>query len=205
VPKERPISGVVSVRQLQSRVPKKAFEAFVKAQQYTESAKPVEAMQQLRKAIALDPNWRDAHLNLGTALVRAGRYEEALAELEQCIRIGPPSAMVYTNYAAALATLLRAAEAEKAVREAIRIDTSFRRAHYLLGHILAMQTGRDTEALERLRTGAVEVPSGHIIAAQVLLRHGDRAGATAELQAYLQSGERAHRADAEKFLAQLAR
>jgi tetratricopeptide (TPR) repeat protein len=201
----RPVSGIVSVRELQSRVPKKAMQAFVKAQHYSDASKPAEAIEQLRLAIALDPDWRDAHVNLGAALVRTGRYDEALVELQEAIRIGPPTAMVYTNYAAALATIKRMEEGEKAVREALRLDPSFWRAHYLLGHMLALQAGREREALERLRAGAVLVPGGRIIAAQVLLRQGDRGGATAELQAYLESGERTHRAEAQQSLKELAK
>lgn len=203
LPETRPVSGLVSVRELQSRVPKKAFQAFVKAQHYAETSRPDEAIGQLRKAIQLDPDWRDPHVNLGAELVRTGRYPEALAELEEAIRIGPPSAMVYTNYGATLATVGRFPEAEKAVREAIRTDASFRRARYLLGHILALQPGREQEALDQLRAGAEVVPSGRLIASQVLLRRGDRAGAIAELQAYLRSGDKAHRAQAQKSLAGL--
>src|SRR5437764_10904486 len=81
--KTRPVSGLVSVQELESRVPKKAFQAFVKAQHYAETAKPAEAIEQLRRAIALDPAWRDAHVNLGAELVRVGRYEEAMAELQE--------------------------------------------------------------------------------------------------------------------------
>jgi tetratricopeptide (TPR) repeat protein len=199
----RPVSGLVSVRDLRSRVPKKAFQAFVKAQHYAETDKPAEAIGQLRQAIALSPNWRDAHVNLGAELVKAGRYEEGMAELQEAIRIGPPTAMMYTDYAAALATIHRPAEGEKAVREALRLDASFGRAHYLLGHMLAMQSGREKEALDHLRAGATEVASAHIVAAQVLLRSGDQAGGAAELRDYLKSGDRAHRAQVQGWLAEL--
>lgn len=199
----KPVSGLVSIRELQSRPRKKAFEAFIKAQHYSEASKPAEAIEQLRRAIELDPKWRDAHLNLGVELTRTGRFQEALAEMQEAVRIGPATAMVLTNYAAVLTTLRRPAEGEKIVRQAINLDPSCWRAHYLLGHILALQTGHDEEALEQLRTGAAQVPSGHIIAAQVLARRGDREGAAAELRAYLKSGEKAHRAEVQTSLAEL--
>jgi tetratricopeptide (TPR) repeat protein len=201
----RPVSGVVSVRDLQSRVPKKAFRAFVKAQHYAETNKPDEAIGQLRQAIALDPNWRDAHVNLGAELMKVGHYEEGLEELQEAIRIGPPTAMMYTDYAAVLATVRRPADGEKAVREALRLDASFRRAHYLLGHMLAMQSGRENEALDHLRAGATEVPAAHIVASQVLLRSGDQARAVAELREYLKSGDRVHRAQVQEWLLELQR
>jgi tetratricopeptide (TPR) repeat protein len=201
----RPVSGLVSVRELQSRVPKKAYQAFVKAQHYAETARPAEAIGQLRRAIALDPDWRDAHVNLGAELMKVARYEEGLAELQEAIRIGPATAMIYTNYAAGLATVHRAAEGEKAAREALRLDASFWRAHYLLGHILATQPGREKEALDHLHAGATEVPSSRIVAAQVLFRAGNRPGALAELREYLKSGDRTHRAQVQQSLAELER
>lgn len=201
--KARPISGVVSVRDLQSRVPKKAFQAFVKAQHYAETAKPAEAIGELRRAISIQPEWRDAHVNLGAELMKTGRYQEAVAELQEAIRIGPVTAMIYTNYAAALATVQRAADGEKAVREALRLDRTFSKAHYLLGHMLAMQSGREQEALEQLRAGAANVPFGHVVAAQVLLRKGDRPAAASELREYLKSGDAAHRAEVQQSLSQL--
>jgi tetratricopeptide (TPR) repeat protein len=203
VRKTRPVSGVVSVRELQSHVPKKAFQAFVKAQQYAESDKAGEAIGQLRRAVAIDPGWRDAHVNLGVQLVRTGHYDEAVAELQEAIRIGPPAAIVYTNYAAALASAHRLAESEAAVREAIRLDPSFRRAHYLLGHMMAAQPGRDDEALAHLRMGAPEAPAAYVVAAHVLLRKGDRKAAIAELQAYLKTGDLTQREKAEQVLAEL--
>jgi tetratricopeptide (TPR) repeat protein len=202
-PKTRPVSGTVSVKELQSPVPKKAFQAFVKAQHYMESAQTGQAIEQLQLAIKLDPKWRDAHVNLGAQFARAGRRQEALAEFEEAIRIGPPAAVVSTNYAAALASLNRMAEAETAANEALRLDSKFPRAHYLLGHMLATRTGHDEEALRHLRAAFAEVPNAHIVAAQVLLRRGDQASVVAELREYLKTGEGTHRGEVEKALEQL--
>jgi DnaJ family protein C protein 7 len=191
------------VRQLQSRIPKRAWQAFVKAQHFAETARTGQAIGQLQRAVALDPDWRDAHLNLGVQLVRTGRIEEGWCEFQQAIRIGPPSPLVYTNGAAALAGLHRPQEGEKLVREALRLDPSYQRAHYMLGHILASQPGKETEALDHLRRAAAEVPSARMVAAQVLLRSGDKRGAAAELRSYLNSGDATHRKQAEESLAHL--
>ena len=160
---ERPVSGMVSVKELQAKVPKKAMQAFLKAQQFTASAKPDQAIAQLRQAIDLDPKWRDAHVNLGVQLVRLGRFQEALEELELAIRIGPPSSIAFTNYGAALAALNRVPEGEAAVRQALRLDPTDQRAQYLLGHILARAGLKDEEALDHLRRSFATVPAAHII------------------------------------------
>jgi tetratricopeptide (TPR) repeat protein len=199
----RPVSGVVSVREMQNPIPKDAWKAFVKAQHYADTAKPDAAIEHLRRALAIYPGWRDAHVNLGTQLYRAGHAEEGLQEFQAAIRIGPPAAIAYTNAAAALAQLHRLEEAEQMVREALRVDRLFARAHYLLGHMLASQRGKSAEALDHLRTAESQVPIARLIAAQILTSRGDRVAAAAELQAYLKSGERTYRERAKELLQSL--
>jgi tetratricopeptide (TPR) repeat protein len=201
----RPVSGTVSVKQLQVRVPKKAFQAFVKAQHFSEAGRTSQAIAELQRAIALDPGWRDAHSNLGAQFTRTGRWEEALAEFREALRIGPASASVCTNLAAVLLAMHRVAESEAAVRQALKLDAADPKANYLLGQVLSLQPGKEPEALDRLRVASRELAVAHIVAAQVLLRTGDAPAAVNELRAYLQSGEGAHRRQAEEALARLTR
>jgi tetratricopeptide (TPR) repeat protein len=203
--KPKPVSGVVSVKELQAPVPKKAWQAFVKAQQYAEADQAGLAIEQYQRAIALDPAWRDAHSNLGAQLMRAGRTEDALGEFREALRIGPASAMLYTNLATALATERRTEEAESAVRTALGLDGSDAKARYLLGHVLVMQPGREKEALAELRAASAQVPAARIVAANVLLRTGEKADARAELHAYLDSGDRGHRQVAEELLQRMGK
>jgi tetratricopeptide (TPR) repeat protein len=196
----QPVSGTISVKELQARVPKKAFTAFVKAQRYSEMAKPSEAIEELQKAIAVYPGWRDAHANLGVQLLKTGRTDEALTEFREAIRIGPPNAMLYTNLGAGLATARHLAEGESAVRQALRLDPTDQKAEYLLGHLLAAQPGREKEALENLRRSDGTVAAAKVIEAQVLLRTGDPAGAAGLLHDYLKSPDAGYRKQAEELL-----
>ena len=59
------------------------------------------------------------------------------------------------------------------------------------------------QANRQLRAGAQNVPFSHVVAAQVLLRQGDRREAASELREYLKSGDAAHRAEVQKSLAQV--
>ena len=43
----------------------------------------------LKKALAMDPTFLDAHNNLGTALASQGRLKEAVAEFRQALDIDP--------------------------------------------------------------------------------------------------------------------
>jgi len=200
--KPRPVSGVVSVKDLQSQVPKKAWQAFVKAQQYAEASKPGPAIDQLERAISLAPGFRDAHSNLGVQLLKAGHTEDALREFREALRIGPPNATLYTNLGSALVTARRIEEGESAARAALSLDASDPKARYLLGHILAVE-GKPKESLENLRAASGQVPAARIVAAQVLLNSEDKSGAAAELRAYLQSGDRGHQSMARDLLRRL--
>ena len=203
--KSQPVSGTVSVQELQKRVPKKAWQAFLKAQQYSQASQTDQAIAALRRAIKVYPGWRDAHSNLGVQLLRAGRTDDAVAELREAIRLGPPTALLYTNLGAALATSQHLEEGESAVHLALKLDPADGKAQYLLGHLLAVQPGREKEALENLRKSDAAVPAAKIIEAQVLLRTGDRAGAAAQLRAYLQTPDPGHRKTAEELLRQIGK
>jgi len=132
--------------------------------------------------------------------MRVGRTENGLAEFREALRIGPPSVQLYTNLGAALATLQRVREAETAVRAALQLDATDSKARYLLGHMLAVQPGREKEALENLMRAETQVPAARIVTAEVLLRTGDRTRAAAEVHAYLELPDRAYRQQAEMLL-----
>ena len=50
----------------------------------SELGQPAEAVESLKRALALRPDYIDAVYNLGNALSKARRYEEALDELPGC-------------------------------------------------------------------------------------------------------------------------
>ena len=49
-----------------------------------QSAKPQAAVDYFRRAVAVHPEWADAHGNLGNALREQGRFEEAAVSLRRC-------------------------------------------------------------------------------------------------------------------------
>ena len=148
-------TGVVSVQQL--RVPNKAMHAFIEAQKFSESGSTEQAIQQLRVAIKLYPNFADAHTNLGAHYVREGKYLEGLAEFRLAATLKPDSALVHTNLAYAFLGLQRGDEAENELRLALAADPKYARAHYLLGHVLALRRGGEKEVVEHLCAAAPEI------------------------------------------------
>ena len=78
--------------------------------------------------IAHNPTAREAHLNLGEALTKAERWEEALAAFRIAAEHAPDDARVHTNVGATLIMLGRLDEAEAPLRHAVERDPHSRHA-----------------------------------------------------------------------------
>jgi len=77
-------------------------------------------------------NWF-AHHNLGTALLKKGRPEEALTHFLETVRISPSYVTAYNNIGIAYEEVGNPVEAIKAYKLAIRINPAYADAHYNLG------------------------------------------------------------------------
>jgi len=93
---------------------------------------------------------------------------------------------------------------EDAARKALALDPKNPRAHYLLGTVLAMQPGKELEALEHLQAAAHDTPKARLLAAQVRVRIGDVERARQDLTDYLNSGVQEDRAKIEMWLSRLS-
>lgn len=200
--KERPISGLVSVKQLQ--VPKKALKFFTEAQKYSEEGRPQDAIASLEKAIDAFPEFGDAYANLGTQYVKLNRPHDALNQFEKAIKYGPESAALQTNYAVALMIEKRIDEARKAAERAVLLDGTYLRAHYVLGCALSDRPESSEQAIEHLRKAIPAVPSARARVAMLLAQNDHLAEAADELRTYLKEEKVAERrAQAQQMLAQV--
>jgi Tfp pilus assembly protein PilF len=207
-PSARPGAGTVSVRELQRPIPEKAFRAFVSAQHYVETGRDLDAVRQLERAVHVYPEYSDARCNLGVEYVRLGRHKEALEQFEKAAISAPASGKVFANLAYSLCMLGRVRDAEQAARHAVEVDNSYGRGHYMLGNILAKSVvtgslGKAPEAARELRLAAADVPHAFLDIAQIYLVEGDRLSAAEEVRIYLTCGDKAYRAAAERWLAQI--
>ena len=183
----------------------KAFRALADAQRASEAGHGDEAMRKLEQALRIDPDYVAAHCNLGVEFIRKTRYAEAAEQFEKALASGGNGAMIYSNLGYAYYALGRWKEAERSVRRALDVDSSYSRAHYTLGAVLARNVQPATleqapEAARHLRLGAEEVPRAHLDIARIYVAEGDRLGAAEEVRTYLKSGDKVYRAAAEKWL-----
>ncbi len=110
-----------------------------------------------RHIIALNPQARDAHLNLGIILYNQARHEEALDIARVAVEQRPDFALAHVGLGAILNALGRFEEAETHLRRAIALDPQEKSAHFNLGNTLREQ-GRYEEALEAARVAVEQRP-----------------------------------------------
>ena len=113
--------------------------------------------------IAHNPVAREAHRNLGEALTKEERWEEALDVFRIAVELAPEEAREHSNLGAALIKLGRMDEAGESLRHALALNP---RSTYALQNLAAMEVMRQyyDEALDLYRR-LVEVsprnPSAH--------------------------------------------
>jgi tetratricopeptide (TPR) repeat protein len=118
----RPISGLVSLQQLQHPPSKKAIRAFLEALRYSQAHDIEKAIHKLELAIQISPFFQDAHLNLGVQYARSGRTAEAMRQFQTALDIGPPDAKAYANLGWCYLRLNRFRDAESLARKALALD-----------------------------------------------------------------------------------
>ena len=103
-----------------------------------------------RHIIALNPQARDIHHNLGSVLYKQERYEEALDATRVALEQRPDYAKTYANLGLILTELGRFEEAEPHLRRAIALNPQVQNGHLNLGKALINQR-RFEEALDTTR------------------------------------------------------
>ena len=163
-------------------------------------AQLAEAARECRAALALRPDFAEAHNNLATALARAGRMPEAVAEFQAALAARPDFVEARFNLANALAAMPgREPDAIAEYRAALRLRPSYVEAHLNLAGVLlrlpdgAAQAVEEDRAALRLDPGRAEA---HNHLATALARMPGRVPeAIAEYQAALRvdpNSARAH-------------
>jgi tetratricopeptide (TPR) repeat protein len=91
-----------------------------------------------------------AHNNLGIALKKEGKLNEAIAHYQQALRASPDYADAYNNLGVAHQLQGKLEEAIGHFRSAIELEPDYAKAHNNLGIVFAMQ-GKFTEAMHHLQ------------------------------------------------------
>jgi len=104
----------------------------------------------LRKSLERDPKAAPVHLNLGMALIRTGKTEEAKREFRIVIKLQPKNSVAYLNLGSIFAATKSYKQAESYLRDAITHQPKDKRALLLLAGVYR-RLNRLTEAIELYR------------------------------------------------------
>ncbi|MBF0154317.1 MAG: tetratricopeptide repeat protein [Magnetococcales bacterium] len=111
---------------------------------------PEQAIPCWQQALRIEPNFVEAHYNLGNLLRDMQRPEEAEAAYHQALRLKPDYAAAHNNLGTLLQHQHRFTEAETALRQALHHKPDFAEAHVNLGNLLK-ERHRPDEAETALR------------------------------------------------------
>lgn len=111
-----------------------------------EVGKKDEAMSEYRRALALNPAWPDAHLNLGVLRLERGEFQAARHLFLEYARLKPASAKAHYSVGVASLHLGDSDEARRCFERALALQPAYPEAHHNLGVALD-QLGRWPEAI----------------------------------------------------------
>ena len=131
---------------------------------YLQLGRPDLAQAEFKRATEVEPQFAEAHLNLGTSLAEQQQWAAAVAAYERAIKLPRLTStdIAYQNLGLALYHLRRYAEAEQALRFAISLEPTLAAAYYHLGMVLVAGNRRDEarRAFERTRDLSPNSPFG---------------------------------------------
>jgi tetratricopeptide (TPR) repeat protein len=178
------------LQKLQQSAPGQALYVYWTARLDYDDGHYAAAVDNLQRAVALEPGFVKAHDNLGLCYEALGRYDEAVGSYEEAVRLNraqaAPSPWPPLNFGLLLVRLDRLADAEPLFRESARLDPRFAQARYQLGVVLE-KTGRSKDAIRELEEAArldPKYPEPQYAMARLFRRLGDPAKADAALQRF---------------------
>lgn len=116
---------------------------------YQRTGRPEQALAELERGVALDPDRPEGRFNLGVTLGRLGRLEEGVAELRRAVELRPGYPEAWYDLGVLLREQGDLDEAVDALRRALEIDPDAAAAHAALA-VAYGRLGRAGEAAAAL-------------------------------------------------------
>jgi tetratricopeptide (TPR) repeat protein len=181
-------SGDDTVSLANLKVPDKAKNELEKARRFLNKQKMDAARDAALKAIAIYPDYAEAHNFLGLLDLREHKVQDALAEIQKATQLDTHSPMAFYGLGVTYDVLGRYDDALHALDSSLRLSPNLWQTHYELGR--AYLGKHDFNAALRegdkvLALAPAEYFPAHLVRAQALLGLQQYPQAIAELETYL--------------------
>src|SRR6266536_830776 len=169
-------------------VPKAAAELYQMALESERAGDSKKAIEQLKSAISLHPDFLLALNELGMQYWKSGQLDKAADTLRSSLKLAPDSFSSRLIFGVVLVQMKHYKEAEPELRRALEKNDGSAMAHYYLGRALANLRRFDEGEKELQRAialGGEEINSAHRYLGAIYNDRGDTKRAVSELETYL--------------------
>jgi len=178
--------GVISAAT--ASYPKPALDLYQQALDSSQSGDHKKAVEHLKKAITIAPEFVAAMNELGMQYVQLNDLDKAAGTLEQTVKLAPDAFLSHLNYGLVMLLQKKYQPAESELRLALSKSDSSAAAHEYLGRALIGLKNLD-EAEKELRRavdlGGEQAPNAHRYLGAIYIQRGEDARAITELKEYL--------------------
>ncbi len=147
------------LEQVEAALPAGPTERLARGKRYEDAGRIKQAIVEYERAVEMDPEYADAHVNLISAYGKIGRYEEAEKHFAAAQALGSEAPELFYNLGVMRTLQGRYAEAVPAFEQTLERNPAFADAHANLGYALE-ELGRPADAMRRYR-GALEHQPNH--------------------------------------------
>jgi tetratricopeptide (TPR) repeat protein len=128
------------------------------------------ALEEYRKALAIDPSQEQAHYLAGLALIRNGHPKQAVDDLRAALKLSPGDTFAKYHLAFSLIQIRELEEAQTLLREVIQQDPKYADAYYELGK-LQLEQGDTKGSVASLENGTKANPEADYIHYQLAMAY----------------------------------
>lgn len=116
---------------------------WIKANEYANSKRYREAIDEYYKALKIEPHNHEIYLNLGLAYYRIERYRDSIDAFNKALLYGPPSKSIYDKLGSLYLISGDYDEAIEAFKNALSLDSKDPMSHFNLAIAIFMKGDRD--------------------------------------------------------------
>jgi tetratricopeptide (TPR) repeat protein len=179
--------SLTSVDVIDARAPAEAREELSRARLALANKKNKEAIDYLRKAIALYPGFYQARLVLGSAFMNERDWQAADESFRRALEIKPDSSNAMLALGEVLWRQKRYEEAEKTLLDGLKLDEDSWHAYFTLSRLYwdLGNIGKAAPAIGRTLQLKPDFAEAHLLAGNVLLKVNQPQRALTEYKEYL--------------------